>query len=331
VFSAVEIDSRLAGATDRIVGVTDDGGFVEFDLAAGEIRTLAGSRAQAGTSYAPIAGADWIVSLRDDGGSARVFIGESAVPEVLNTTDPYSIIWQYGTDLFWKMDYDVTTGRPAAAVEFDLTGRDTGRTIDIGGMWMLGSDMVGGVLLNTGSIGLYRADAEGSERLPDGQVVAISPTHLLLYSCGENLNTCGLRRVDRASGESQPVPVEQDVLNIVTTSIGWWAPAPATPTISADGGAAIVISAAEGVPEVAIIDLTEGTFTLIGGAGNSMMYANPSAGWSADGRFAYAVVESTLTAFDRTTGESFPVVTTVPVDASVAEVYAIAVRPPPAG
>ena len=30
-----------------------------------------------------------------------------------------------------------------------------------------------------------------------------------------------------------------------------------------------------------------------------MVYSTPTVGWSADGRFAYTVVDSTLTAFDR--------------------------------
>ena len=320
-------DDRLAGATDRIVGLDPDGGLVEFDIAAGTMRTL-DPRNAGSTSYPPIAGDDWILRMRDDGGAPLVFVGERAEPDVLQSGDPYSIYWQYGTDLFWTMEYDPTSGRPAGASEFDITGRQTGRTIDTGGVWALGSDMAGGLLLNTGSLGLYRADAEGSERLPDGNVLAISPSHLVLYTCGENLDTCGLSVVDRNSGASRQVPIEPDMLDRVSTSIGWWGPAPGTPTVSPDGGAAFMLTVgSSGLPIGVFVDLVTGDTTVMRSV-TETSYMNPTMGWSADGRFAYTVIDATLTAYDRATGETFPVVTTVIVDESFDDVLSITVRPP---
>ena len=328
--TSVAFDDRLAGATDRIVGFGADGGLVEFDLGAGTMRTL-DLRNAGSTSYPPIAGDDWILRIRDDGGGPLLFIGDRAEPEVLQTGDPYSTYWQYGTDLFWTMEYDPATGRPAGASEFDISGRETGRTLDTGGMWALGSDMAGGLLLNSGSLGSYRVGSDGSERLPDGNVLAIGPNHLVLYTCGENLDACGLNLADRSSGASRPVPIEPGLLDRVNTSIGWWGPAPATPTVSPDGGAAfLILVEGSGFPVGVVIDLVTGSTTLLRSVTDTM-YMNPTMGWSADGRFAYTVVDSTLTAFDRSTGETFPVVTTVSVDESFDDLSAIAVRPPPAG
>jgi hypothetical protein len=137
--------------------------------------------------------------------------------------------------------------------------------------------------------------------------------------------------VDRTSGELREVPIERVMLDRLSTSIGWWGPASGTPTVSPDGRAAFLITVdASGFPVGVVVDLVTGDTTLLSEVDDAV-YATPTVGWSADGRFAYTVIDATLTAYDRTTGETFPLVTTVSVDESFDDVVSITLRPPVAG
>jgi hypothetical protein len=310
VFSAVEVDPRLAGASDRIVAIGADGELIDVDVATGEVRTLMPGRPQVSAIASLIAGDDWALVTYDDGSPPRVFHSDDGIPTAFEPSDAWSTYWEVDSDRFWTVDYSEQFGQAETLVEIDVDGGRTGRAIDLNGLWPTQSDPAGGVVVS-GSVGTFSVTPDGSRRFGDGALVAISAGHALMYACGDTIESCGLEILDRDSGAAQPVPplpAPYDDMNKVSN---WWGAAPSRPTITPDGAAALItVVTTLGNPEPAVVDLATGEVTTFanrsGGIGGTT-FSYPSATWSGDGRFAYVVDRSTLTAFDRATGEVFPV------------------------
>lgn len=303
----VDIDARLADRTDRIVATGPDGLLLELDLGTGRLRSLDLDRIRSASGNPVVAGADWIMVRPDDGSSWQVFLGDSAEPEPFGVDDPWSTVWQYGTDTFWTMQYSPVPDLQRI-VEVGLDARTTGREIDAGGYWPTRSDVAGGVIVGDESVGMFVADVAGSARLP-GRPLALGRSHMVLLACGVTVDDCGLRVLDRATGELRPVPESPSgEPRDARLYGGWWGVSSGVPEVTDDGTAALVAVATDFGSAIAVIDLVTGAEVQFDAPDPSTTFVVPVAAWSSDERFAYVNDSGVLTAFDRETGESFPVV-----------------------
>jgi hypothetical protein len=292
---------------------------VELDLATASMRSLPPLVGTQGAPFAPLAGADWLM-LQFDSSPVIAFLDGATQPTELRDWDMWSSYWQVDTDRFWRTEYDPSNGRVEAVVAIDVRGEPTGRRVDPAGLWASGAAPRGRVLVGDVSTGIYSVSPEGSSRLPDGRVLAISADHVLLYSCGATLDDCGVRVVDRNTGASRPVPLEEEIDPVQLS--GWWGPPLPRPSITPDGAAALVIIIDEsGRPIVAALELDSGARTEFGWESNVSFNRLPSATWSVDGRFAFVVDDGTVVAYDRVTREQFPVSSELP------PISALTVRP----
>ncbi len=319
VGSNVTIDPRLAGATDRIVAVTDDGGLLELGLQTGLSLTLAPPRSRSASSLPPVAGDDWIAVMFDDGTPPQVYRSGATESITLNGSDPWSTYWQVDTDTFWALDFDLTGGYPTGLTERTIGGEPTGRSIDTRGMWPSAVDPAGGIIVGDAMAGMFTVTPDGSTRLPDGRPVSIGVAHVVVHSCTESIDTCGLSVVDRATGEVTSVPRNDELMNGLNRG-GWWGPVPSRAMVTSDGqGALLSVIDETGYGRIGVLDVGTGDFTPLG----SVRGNYPSAAWSADERFVFIVVDGSITAYDRTTRETFPVV----LDGGLDRVRSLTTRP----
>lgn len=310
VESQVKIDPRLAGQADRVVAVGDDGRLIELDLATGALRILDRARGNGNSPMPPIAGDDWAVVSFDDARPPQIYRDGDTEGTVLEGLDPWALLWDPAADVYWERTWDDQGRQIRELTERSVDGQPTGRVIDTRGLWAGQVDFTGGVIVGDGSIGAYSVTPDGSQRLPDGYVVGVGLNHLLMYACAENFDSCGVSVVDRASGASRPVPIDDDVAVDLVNTGGWWG-APTTPEVNADGTAAMVTNVdATGQPTWAVLDLVSGEMTSVLRDPGALMqsFTYPSGAWAADGRFAYLVSDDAVVAFDHTTGETFDVV-----------------------
>jgi hypothetical protein len=307
----VPIDPRLAGQADRVVAVGDDGRLIELDVAAGSVRTLQRGRGTGNSPLPPIAGDDWVVVTFDDGRAPQLFREGDTEGVELESLDPWSLLWDPARGTYWEHRWNEQGQQIRELTERRVDGQPTGRTIDTHGLWAGQVDFTGGVIIGDGSVGAFRVTPDGSERLADGYLLGVGVNHLLVYACAENLDSCGMSVVDRASGASRSVPVDDDLAVDLFNTGGWWGP-PTTPEVNVNGTAALVLLPnTDGVPVRAILDLVTGETTTVlrdDPSSGVQSIAYPSGAWSADGRFAYLVRGDTIAAVDRVTGEIVDVV-----------------------
>ena len=315
--STVAIDPRLAGATDRIVAVTVDRDLIELDLATGMLRTLnVRTWSTSQTPFAPIAGDDFVSVQFDNGNTPDVFIGDDTTPTRLPLSDPWATYWDVAAGTVWTMRYEDRSGRPSQMVELDLHGDATGRTIDLNGLWPSGvSDPAGGVVIGDPSVGLFSVTPEGSQRIADGRPLALGLGHVVSYECGDTLDDCGLRLIDRETGASRPVQLDEEIMTDRVLN-GWWGGPQAATGVTADGRTATFALADElGRPSLGVLDTGTGELTTF--ESEMARFSYPSAAWSGDEHWLFLVADGVVTAYDRTTGEQFAVSVGLPETASL--------------
>jgi hypothetical protein len=211
------------------------------------------------------------------------------------------VLWQYGTDRFWTW-----AGFGSGAtdlVEVDVSGERTGRVLSVAALFPFTTDPAGGVVV--GDIGaFFTLDDAGSALLP-GLPVAMGESHIVVYACGDTMDACGLRLVDRSTSQWRPVPGAPGSGRYT----GWLGNQAGTPGLTGDGGAALFpVSEDDGGVSVRVVDVATGEEFRFEYLDRSNSGVRPSGVWSEDEQFAFVLDEGVLTAFDRTTGESFPVV-----------------------
>lgn len=309
--STVTIDPRLAGVSERLVAVTADRELIELDLATGALRSLDVPSWPTGqTPYAPVAGDDFVAVQFDDGRPTTVLVGDDTVPRPLASVDPWAMYWDIPGRTVWSLSPTLELGRPTQLIESTVDGEPTGRTIDLRGMFLAGLvDPAGGIIVGEGSIGVYSVSPEGSRRIADGRPLALGVGHILTYSCGDTLDECSVRLVDRATGSSRPVPLTDEV-SPGSLLNGWWGSPTWAPQVTRDGGAAMIALTDLGDAEVTVIDTLTGAVTRFASSSRRAPY--PSSVWSSDDRWLFVLVDGVATAYDRTTGEQFPISTELP-------------------
>jgi hypothetical protein len=265
------------------------------------MRSLDHTRPRGGSALPPIAGDDWIALAFDDGNAPVVYRDGDPAGRTMSISDPWSLLWQPADDVFWQQRWD-QTGRSEGLVEYGLDGSPTGRSIETRGLWVGRTDFTGGFLIGDGSIGAYRITPDGSQRLADGYILAAGINHLLTYACAENFDTCAVSVIERSTGQSTVVPIDDAM--VATLLSGFWQP-PTTPAVNSTGTAAIVaVPDVDGPPNAAVLDFADGDIVWEPTADG---FGYVSGGWSADGRFAYMASDDTVLAYDHVTGEAFDV------------------------
>ena len=281
------LDPSDAPALD-LVGLTDDGDVLRLDLATGDHTTYeglpllsAGSRLlfadEAGVTVASVAD---VAGFRlDYGGEPRPTDGSAISGNVFDGPRT-GTLWQSPPIPFGAADFEL----------IDLNGAPLGEQIHVDDAFALGSDGAGGLIVVAVG-GNYVATPEGATRLTTGELLATGPTTVYARECDEFL-TCGVVRIDRASGERAPVddptlagaPLYQEILRLSGR------------TVSPDGDV-VFVQVSPNALGWAIIDLAAGVTVDVPGPRDAS-----SVVWSDDSRFAVYLSGGRLRVYDRAAG-----------------------------
>lgn len=304
---AIGVDERLAGVPLRLVGVELGGVLVEADLTAGTLTDFGADRLVS-DGRALIAGPDWVVAgaagasrvIRSDGSEAPLDLGDR---------------WQHlhvpGTELFWRL----ATGSPLSssvspsgddtdASLVGLDGEPVGPTIELPvTTWPAGVDPASGGLVVASGPRNYVIGPDRVEYLGIGELVALDERLAIGYDCDETL-VCGLRRIDRATGDVTVVPSDPQLDDTYRwhTTQGWGGAS--TTSLSPDERWVAVIGSSWRTSAGGLVNLESGAFVEL--ARDSFPF---EVVWSPDGRWAIALVDREVIAYDTVTGDRFPVFT----------------------
>jgi hypothetical protein len=312
----VEVDPRLAGIELTLVGVERGNVLVDLDLDAQTItrREIHGVNVEPG---AIVVGDDWVVMVNPYDDQSRV-VGDDGSRQRVDLGDPWGLLWQVGTDRFWRVVDEFgwdgpAIDEPTIYEEIDLAGEPTGVVLELPfDTWSWQVDPGGGLLVEkTGK--LYSVGESSVSLIGVGEQIAVSGDVAVMRDCDEQLE-CGLFVVDRSSGDVRPLPVETVAGDPIPVEALWGRfGGVENNTISPDGEMCVVIAPADDQPMLMLLDLRSGVLVELGVEG-----VFPSAVvWSPDSRFVFFVagyhgfgsfVGGDLRAYDRRSGDVFPVV-----------------------
>ena len=303
----IEIDPRLEGVELRLVGSEQSRVLVELDLAE---HTL--TRQNTGRSFesqAMIVGQDWI-ALMSQGGGTTTLIRDGEGSQRLDLGEPWQLLWQEGTDLFWRPDLEHESfNGPSLYEQVDIAGEPTGVTLELPvDAWVQRTDPLGGLIVEvTGKS--YSIGESGVSLIGNGQLIALSADIAVLRDCDELLR-CGLFVIDRQTGAVRALELDSELTPI--ESISSWGPPGQGRAISPDGTMVAVMLPSTTGPLLGLVDLWSGAVVELGAP-----WWSPTVVWSPDGRFAFFLDGEPefggpgmrrLSAYDRESGEVFPVV-----------------------
>jgi hypothetical protein len=314
--TTVEVDPVVAALGIRVV-VVGGGRIVELDTGSGELHAL-----QIGTRFGqqPLvnAGEDWIVIRNFDTGRFEL-VRTGELPVGVDIGDPWSALFQRETGLFWRVSSTFLPGEPTDVEEVDHEGTATGRRFEIPfGVWPMAVDPGGGVAAEAPS-GVYQVGPDTARRVTTGSVIALSERIAVVTECGDELDSCGLFVLDRASGERRQLAITDSrtgdpIATLAIQSMMYWGAQDLLGAISTDGrwAPAMIQNDRE---QFGLIDLTTGQFLPVAPNAPTGIW------WAPDGRSVIYNQNQRLMLFDteqRTWTDVVP--------ASVA-VQAFAVRP----
>ncbi len=309
VVRSVEVHEALAGVPMTIVAANATGEYFELDLGVGSLTT---------TRLVPMfgslqlrAGPDWVLILSQEGVGQAWLLEDGGEPVRVDVGSTWDTYWVQGSPVLWRTVFDPSSAQPIVEA-IGPDGVPTGERIVLPAPFAFPQavDPRGGVIVDLAG-GSYRVTGDGVELLTTGQIFGLSTELLVTYEC-DAVAACGFRRVDRATGESSALELV-DAGEVMPYWSDW--------TLSPDQSRMLVrlVSRVDSGYEEkghGLLDLNDGTITPL-----ATGYP-PSVAWTPDGRYAiYMSYE--LTALDRVTGESFPVVAE-----SLPRVDAFAVRVP---
>jgi hypothetical protein len=303
----VVVDPRLEGVELTLVGLRQ-GALEELDLTARTIvsREFGPFPADPGSF---VVGDDWVVLtgsmagtqlvVYDDGSSEHVELGD------------WQVMWQVGTDRFWRPSISDDWHRPNRFEEVDLAGLSTGAVIDLPiGSWAWQADPRGGLIVQAAG-NLYQVDESSVSAIGSGDLIAISDQLVLTWNC-DALLRCGVVVMDRPTGETRRLDLaDPDGQPLDLESLFGWGVSGSS-MISPDGAMSVVLlQSNDGPAHLALIDLESGAVVELG----SISYI-PTVAWSADGRLVFFLEGGDdswfggggrdLMAYDRESGEVFP-------------------------
>jgi hypothetical protein len=292
----IDIDPRLRGIPLRLVVVGFDGTPVEIDLERG-LHTDYHARSRSWEGSAVAAGDDWILMSGGDSSGGTVIWSDGST-STIDGGGYWRLLPVEGIDRVWRM-----TDQFEQAPRFQLVGVD-GDVVegDIElppNAWPLATDPASGGLIAQVNGRAYSVLPGETTYLGFGSLIAVSVDQVLLGDCDEQL-VCGLRVVDRATGDTRVVP-GGDAASGSWQSIYSWGTT--TAGFSPDGRWATVIGGGWNQNEFGIIDVDTGEFVAL-----ALDAYPPIAIWTPDARFViYLDSSHQLTARDLETGEEFDV------------------------
>lgn len=312
----VELDPRLAGIELALVGL-DRNDLVELDLAAETLTRFDLGRSNIEPPDFFVVGGDWVAIGSHYGGNWRVIDDDGSIRQH-DLGEPWEVIWQVGTDNFWRpvLEDDVWDD-PTLFEEIDLAGQPTGTTLELPTeAWPQGADPRGGLLVErTGK--LYSVDESSIELIGAGDLIALSSELAVRRDCDDQLR-CGLFVTDRRTGEVSGLPGDESggPRRIEGLSNWGWGGWQSGGSVSPDGSVCAVIVLDEDDVTLGLLDLRSGEVTEVGEG----LWV-PSVVWSPDDRFVFFLDGSdgfgsyeggNLNAYDRRSGETFPVLSEPP-------------------
>ena len=251
----VEVDPRLAGIELTLVGVEQQSAVVELDVADRQLCRRPLERGYVDPNSMMV-GDDWVVMPNSETGFSLV-VHTDGTSDLVELGDPWQLLWQPGTDHFWRPRTATTIGTPMTYDEVDLTGEPTGVTLELPvGLWSWQVDPNGGLVVSAAGKN-YSVGESSIDVIASGELIGLSNAVAVTRDCDGQLR-CGLFVTDRRTGTARVVGnAESDpVLAVVQPLWGWNGVVPGA--ISPDGtmvGATIV---GESAPALGLIDLDSG-------------------------------------------------------------------------
>jgi hypothetical protein len=299
-FASAGVDERAAALGIRIVGVRP-GRVLEVDTSTGDLAVL-----QVGERYpeAPHvdAGDDWILVRRTETSYAQLFRGRDE-PVPIRLGYATNMFPEPGSDRFWRVLTAAELDAPTRVIEIDHEGVESGVGFEFAGPGQVaGADPAGGVIVVAPG-GTYHAGTDGSRRLTAGDIVAISASEALITECSDDLTTCGLVVLDRASGATTPLepvlPVGKPDIQIYTSGAAYGFPSLLS-AISPNGRYAPVVINGTRL-RFGVIDLVTGDFAPLGVTPQSGLW------WAPDSRYVMYLFNERLMMYDFETRIAFDV------------------------
>jgi hypothetical protein len=300
-FARAGVDDRVAALALRIVGVRP-GVVLDLDAATGELAEI---EVEARYRQPPHidAGDDWILVRRTDLSYAQLFRGRDE-PVTLRLGYATNVFPVPGSDTLWRILTAAERDAPTRVVEIDHEGVQSGVVFEFAGPGqVVGADPAGGVVVVAPG-GSYHAGTDGSRRLTEGDVIAINAAEALITECSDDLTSCGLVVLDRATGATTPLepvlPVGKPDVQIYASGASYGFPSLLS-AISPDGRfAPVVINGAR--LRFGVIDLTTGDFAPLGVTPQSGLW------WTPDSRRVMYLFNERLMMYDFETRVAFEVV-----------------------
>lgn len=309
--SRIEIDSRVHGVEVTLVGTDQSASNLEIvDL---DLATQTMTRRDAGRRYDAqglLVGDRWVALISPSGGSL-VLVRDGESPERLDLGEAWELLWQPGTDRFWRPDWD-HEGYAGWSVfeEVDLTGEPTGAIIELPfDTWVQRVDARGGLIVEVA--GKYYSVSESDISLIGvGELIGLSTDIAVMRDCDEQLR-CGIFVADRRTGDVRSLELAPPLSDGTRIEpFGWWGPPSFLQHISPDGRLCAATLPSEDGPRLILIDLESGAVTELG-----EMFWMPGIVWSPDGRFGFFLAGfggfdgpdfDGVSVYDRESGEVFP-------------------------
>ncbi len=294
----------------EVIALNDIGTLISIAIPSGEVHTIDTERSSETTL---VLGTQAIVLQSFVGGGSTFAYVDRPLERLDVPTGIGSVSRRPGLDEFVVMSNQVSpssTGRPfLLAGDGTLTELFDQPFVDAG---------PGGVqFLPTGEVvvqdagGLYVVDTSGtSRRLTTGDLIAIGANHYVLRECADN-RVCTYLRVDVTTGESSPVSLD------LSDRYGGG-------SVSPDGSALSYVEYGGEAPLQRIVDLDTGVVTELDTARSyDYFFGSAESIWAADSSGVFAINNTQVVFFDRSTGEATPV---APND-DFGDIVAVVARP----
>ena len=291
----VAVDERLDGIDASLVGIDSSSQIVEVDLDAGTTVTGRYERYVLEGEWM-IAGDGWIAAPNYNDGSISALFPDGTARDVPGP--PWQVLYDETTGRFWSSSSeDWNVEREIS--EVDVVEGPTGRSVTLPpGVWPVG--VVDRDVYASAAGTIYRVRPAGAVEVGRGDLYGATPSTLVTFGCDEELQ-CGIRVTDLDTGEIRRLP-ETDAA--VTSYSGWFGRSNGG-ALSPDGRWMLAVVGGQiDLPTVGVLDLESGEFSEFTTGGS---YVPNGASWDPTSRFVLYLDVMTPTAYDVTTGETFPI------------------------
>lgn len=295
----IAFDERVLGRDLTLITVDAQRRLLEIDLSTGTV-TQRGEPLPS-TAEGLVGGSDWI-GVATQGGSGQLFIDrDDGARDELDDVVWWNLAVDTERDVLWNVE-DAFASDPGGFVERDLDGEPTGRTIELPPDVAWSAIFDDGAFLATVVGTTYRIGPDGHEAVTSGQVHAASPTSLVVTDCDEELR-CGLRIVDRVSGDGRWLPPGPGEAAERYFPLQWYFGNRPGNSFSPDDRWLLVVAPTDFSQDIGLLDLQTGAFVEVDGIGADAF--ETSWAWAPDGRTAFFVHARVPWVYDVETGESF--------------------------